>query len=139
MAKGQGMETEVVLYPSGDINPTDLAQQTRKQYDPSLFTGIYIEASSMNQGYYGNCVYIEELARSLRLLYPNNKVGIHCNKLNWKSKMGGANNCTVFANLNLYYYDLDGKADFSDWENQQFGGWNMPYEKEYDPGKHFCG
>lgn len=51
--------------------------------------------------------------------------------------MGGADKCTFFGHLPLWYAHYDHIANFSDWT--EFGGWSVPTIKQYAGTTNDCG
>ena len=55
--------------------------------------------------------------------------GIYTRPSWWREHVG---NSLLLRDVLLWYANPDGVADFSDWDSMQFGGWKIPYGKQYN-------
>ena len=81
-----------------------------------------------------NCAYLQELVDAIS---SHGKVpGIYSSYYMWESIMGGAQACSGFGAVPLWYAHYDNYASFSDF--QSFGGWTKPNIKQYKGDTTLC-
>lgn len=81
-----------------------------------------------------NCQFTAKLVDAA--LKSGKKVGIYASTYMWGQIMGGADRCTKFLHLPLWYAHYDGVTSFSDFK--PFGGWTKPYAKQYKGTTALC-
>ena len=70
-------------------------------------------------------------------LKSGKKVGIYASTHMWGVIMGGADRCTKFMQLPLWYAHYDNVINFSDFT--PFGGWTKPEIKQFAGDTTVCG
>ncbi|KAL4504052.1 hypothetical protein ABPG72_022682 [Tetrahymena utriculariae] len=83
-----------------------------------------------------NCGILDEILTQARRVTVANNIGIMSSKNDWNALFG--NKCNKHSSYPLHYKNYDNKANFSDWNEQKFGGWTKPTMKTYSKGKYEC-
>jgi len=77
-----------------------------------------------------NCGYITEVLNSIEEQNPNNStIGFYSSKNEWHKVF--SDQCNNFANLPLWYKDIDDNPHFSDKSAYTFGGWRTPFAHQW--------
>ncbi|KAL4473740.1 hypothetical protein ABPG74_022604 [Tetrahymena malaccensis] len=84
-----------------------------------------------------NCGILDEIATQVRRTTVGaNNFGFLSSKNDWNALFG--NKCNRYNTFPLHYKNYDNKPNFSDWNEQKFGGWAKPTMKTYAKGKFEC-
>lgn len=57
----------------------------------------------------------------------------------WQQIFDAKDNCLIFNTYPLWYAHYDGVKSFTDYQNNKFGGWNVPTLKQYAGDSVVCG
>ncbi|EAR92342.1 lysozyme protein (macronuclear) [Tetrahymena thermophila SB210] len=84
-----------------------------------------------------NCSVLDEIMTQVRRSAVGvDRFGIMASKQDWEALFG--NKCNKYSSFPLHYKNYDNKPNFSDWNEQKFGGWTKPSMKTYSKGKFEC-
>eukprot|EP00825_Cyclidium_porcatum_P040093 TRINITY_DN499_c0_g1_i7.p2 TRINITY_DN499_c0_g1~~TRINITY_DN499_c0_g1_i7.p2 ORF type:complete len:153 (+),score=19.38 TRINITY_DN499_c0_g1_i7:138-596(+) len=134
-AQAWGLQTDILIESDQSVQPQALVQSVASKISANLIENIVLSPAQFTQDSATSCDYLSYLKLYFQQVWPNKNVVVFSNRAEWTSKL---NTCTKLTNMKLCYEDFDEMPDFSDWPQQQFGGWTSAYEKAYSSWNALC-